>query len=118
MPRIAKCRRVCCEPTRKVFQSEKEETVVLQVEELESLRLMDFEGLDQDSSAKRMSVSRGTFQRILYVARQKVAMALVEGKSIVIEGGNFQVASYHCSEQQICSYCRFNRGPGNLSDNE
>ena len=46
------------------------EVLPLSVEQLEALRLCDLEGLDQDSAALRMDVSRGTFQRILYAALQ------------------------------------------------
>lgn len=109
MPRITKCRRVCTEPTHTVFQPQDEECekVILQVEELESLRLTDFEGLDQDGAAKRMQVSRGTFQRILYAARHKVAEALVTGKTIIIQGGNYKVSDQRCGTNKICRYCQF-----------
>lgn len=109
MPRITKNRRVCIEPTNKVFNPEcsSEERIILQVEELESLRLIDFESLDQDAAAKRMSVSRGTFQRILYAARHKVAEALVQGKCLVIEGGNYEIARTRCGQDKICSECKF-----------
>jgi len=62
---------------------------VLKVEELEAMRLKDIENLDQDQCAERMEVSRQTFQRILNEARCKVTDALVNGKAIRIQGGNF-----------------------------
>lgn len=62
---------------------------VLKLEELEAIRLKDLEGLEQDECAERMQVSRPTFQRILLIARSKVADSLVSGKSIAIEGGHF-----------------------------
>lgn len=68
------------------------EEVQLAVEELEALRLKDLEGLEQEECAQRMSVSRPTFQRILNSARRKVADALVNGKAIRVEGGNFELA--------------------------
>ena len=52
-----------------------------------------------------MEVSRGTFQRILYRARQKVAGALCEGCPIVIEGGNYQLASSGQGCPHSCSRC-------------
>lgn len=109
MPRIAKARRVCMEPVHRIFTGDKAEAenIVLCVEELESLRLMDFEDLSQDMAAERMSVSRGTFQRILYSARHKVAEALLTGKSIVIEGGNYEVSHQHCEAKKRCRCCRF-----------
>jgi len=59
--------------------------VPLYRDELEALRLCDRNGLTQDEAGKKMGVSRGTVQRILSVARKKVAMALSEGKAIVFE---------------------------------
>lgn len=58
-------------------------------EELEAIRLKDKEGLEQEECAKRMQVSRPTFQRILLSAREKVADSLISGKAIHIEGGNY-----------------------------
>lgn len=62
---------------------------ILKLEELEAIRLKDLEGLEQGECAERMEVSRPTFQRILSLAREKIADSLVNGKTIHIEGGNF-----------------------------
>jgi predicted DNA-binding protein (UPF0251 family) len=64
----------------------------LSVEEAEAIRLKDLEGLEQQECAQRMSVSRTTFARVLASARQKMADALLSGKAIRIEGGNFEMA--------------------------
>jgi predicted DNA-binding protein (UPF0251 family) len=66
--------------------------VCLSVEEAEAIRLKDLEGLQQEECAARMRISRPTFHRVLESARQKVADALLNGKAIRIEGGNFQLA--------------------------
>ena len=66
--------------------------VRLSVEEAEAIRLKDIERLDQEKCAESMRVSRTTFSRILESARQKVADALINGKAIRIEGGNFEMA--------------------------
>ena len=63
--------------------------VTLSVEEMEAIRLKDMEGLEQEASAKKMCISRPTFHRILQSARKKLADALITGKAIQIEGGNF-----------------------------
>lgn len=63
--------------------------LVLHFEEIEALRLADFKGLKQEKAAKIMKISRPTFQRVLSMARLKVAKALSEGKAIRIEGGEF-----------------------------
>ena len=62
---------------------------VLKLEELEAIRLKDLEGLEQEECAQKMEVSRPTFQRILILAREKIADSLINGKSIHVEGGNF-----------------------------
>lgn len=61
----------------------------LKMEELEAIRLKDLEGLEQGECAEKMEVSRPTFQRILFSAREKIADSLVHGKAINVEGGNF-----------------------------
>jgi len=65
--------------------------VIVQLEELEAIRLKDKVGLDQVECAASMGVSRATFQRILGGARAKIATALVEGRPIIIRGGNYMV---------------------------
>jgi len=69
--------------------------VTLLCEELEALRLADLEGLTQAEAARRMGISRSTFQRIVDKARGQVAVALVEGHALQIEGGTFSVAPPH-----------------------
>ena len=65
--------------------------VLIQLEELEAVRLKDKVGLDQAECAEAMGVSRATFQRILGAARFKIATALVEGRPIIIRGGNYLI---------------------------
>jgi len=67
------------------------EEVVLKVEELEAIKLKDLECLEQEECAKRMNISRATFQRILNSAKKKIADALVNGKAIKIEGGYYKI---------------------------
>jgi uncharacterized protein len=69
------------------------EEVSVSMEEVEALRLKDLESLDQEASAVKMNISRPTFQRVLASARQKIADALLNGKAIRIEGGNFEIAA-------------------------
>jgi len=66
--------------------------IQLSVEEAEAIRLKDIEELEQEDCAQRMNISRTTFARVLNSARQKMADALLNGKAIRIEGGNFQPA--------------------------
>jgi predicted DNA-binding protein (UPF0251 family) len=61
----------------------------LTVDELEALRLSDFEGLSHELVAQQMKVSRPTVTRMLAKAHRAVADALVNGKAIRIEGGDY-----------------------------
>jgi len=61
-------------------------------EELEALRLADLESLIQAEAARRMGVSRSTFQRVVTRARHQVALALIGGYALQVEGGTFDVA--------------------------
>jgi predicted DNA-binding protein (UPF0251 family) len=58
--------------------------VLLTYDELEALRLVDYQGLTQEDAAQRMMVSRGTVWRCLDSARKKVATMVVEGRELVI----------------------------------
>ncbi len=61
------------------------ERISVSLDELEALKLCDLDDLTQEEAGDRMGVSRGTIQRILSLARKKVAMALATGKAIVFE---------------------------------
>jgi predicted DNA-binding protein (UPF0251 family) len=67
------------------------EEIVLPIEGLEAIKLSDFQGLDQETAARMMNVSRQTFGRILAEARAIVADALVMAKTLRIEGGHFDM---------------------------
>ena len=97
MPRPPICRRVAFLPMATYFKPagiplRALEEVIVSVEEAEAIRLKDIEGLEQKECAERMSISRPTFQRVLESARRKIADALLFGKAIRIEGGNFEIA--------------------------
>ena len=66
----------------------------LSVEALEAIRLSDFEGLDQETAARLMQVSRQTYGRILSGARGRVAEALVTGKALKIGGGTYEMRGF------------------------
>jgi predicted DNA-binding protein (UPF0251 family) len=92
MPRPKICRRVACRPLAPHFKPQgiplhAMEIITLGLDELEALRLADFEGLSQEEAAQRMAVSRPTLGRIVESARRRVADALLHGKALRIEGG-------------------------------
>ncbi|MGB5749251.1 MAG: DUF134 domain-containing protein [Desulfobacterales bacterium] len=93
MPRPKKPRFVSGYPTLTAFIPEGVPVtgeVFLSVEELEAIRLSDFESLDQESAANLMEVSRQTYGRILAHARSIISEALVTGKALKIEGGDYK----------------------------
>ena len=67
------------------------EEAILSIEGLEAIKMSDYQGLDHETAAERMNVSRQTFGRILAEARSIVADALVTGKVLRIEGGHFEM---------------------------
>lgn len=108
MPRPPKWRRVEYEPQVKYFKPAGIpkyllEELILNVEEVEAIRLKDLEGLEQEECAEKMNVSRPTFQRILVAARSKLADAIIKGKAIRVEGGKYLLAD----NWQNCKECGF-----------
>lgn len=77
--------------------------VTLSLDEYEAIRLVDYEGHDQEEAAGIMSVSRPTCARIMESAHKKIAEALTLAKAISIEGGSYTLSAnrYYCSE---CRY--------------
>jgi predicted DNA-binding protein (UPF0251 family) len=76
----SRCYQPCCCP------DEEGEGISLRPDELELLRLVDLEGLEQEEAAARLGVSRKTAWRDLHEARRKISDALVFGKGIEIAG--------------------------------
>ena len=76
--------------------------VRLTVDEREAIRLADMQGLSHQEAGGRMGVSRATFGRIIQRARRIVADALISGKAIRVEGGNYQLVTdgrrFHCPD--------------------
>jgi len=67
------------------------ESIELDIEEAEAIRLMDLKGLSQEEAAEEMGISRGTLWRELQEARRKIADALINGKAIQIKGGHYEL---------------------------
>lgn len=61
------------------------EEVILTKEEMEAVKLKDFDGIEQTEASEKMNTSQSTFQRILASARIKIAEAVVKGKALRIE---------------------------------
>lgn len=67
------------------------ETVILTLDEFETIRLMDREGLTQEQCAQRMNVGRTTVTAIYDSARKKLARAIVDGLRLRISGGSYRL---------------------------
>ncbi|MCD8384836.1 MAG: DUF134 domain-containing protein [Clostridiales bacterium] len=97
MPRPTKCRMICRFPQTLEFIPVKDgdETapVTLTVDEYETIRLIDKEGLSQQQCSQRMQVARTTAQKIYDSARKKLADALVDGRTLKIEGGAYRLCN-------------------------
>lgn len=96
MPRPRKTRNISNPPMMQGFKPFglplcKLESVQLTYEEYESIRLVNYELLPQDQAAEKMNVSRPTFTRIYNKALLTIGTAFVEGKAILIEGGNYSL---------------------------
>ena len=90
------------------------EQVQLTVDELESLRLADFLGMSHEEAGRQMAVSRATFGRIVEQARKTVADALIHGKAINVEGGNYERVDPSANRVFLCDSCqqRWEEPPG------
>ncbi len=90
MPRPKKSRCVECKPDSTYFKPRgiplvDLEEISITIDELEAIRLADYEGLYQEDAAAKMKISRQTFGRILTSAHKKVASCLLNGKALKIE---------------------------------
>lgn len=92
MPRPIRCRQIGQLPLFRSFSPDdidSPDTILMTVDEYEVLRLLDEQGINQDECASRMNVSRTTVTAIYERARKKIADMLVNGKRLMISGGNY-----------------------------
>ncbi len=61
------------------------EVVILYEDEVEAVRLADYESMYQQECADKLGISRPTFSRLVESARKKIADALINQKAINIE---------------------------------
>lgn len=95
MPRKARCRCICGYPDYWTFVPEgaaSDEVIVMSLDELETIRLIDKEGLTQEECAAKMGVSRTTVTGIYDSARRKLATSLIDGKKLQISGGSYRIS--------------------------
>ncbi len=63
--------------------------IILSIEEYETLRLLDYLGMNQEECAREMGIGRATVQALYTEARKKTARFLTEAAVLKIRGGNF-----------------------------
>ena len=95
MPRRPRCRKICRFPDHWSFSCDETqgnaEQIVLSLDEYESIRLIDFEGMKQEQCAEQMGVARTTVTAIYDSARKKIARMIVEGRPLIIAGGCYRI---------------------------
>ncbi len=74
---------VCFKPCG--FKKDDLERVVIFEDEMEAIRLSDFESLYQQECSDKMGISRTTFSRLVESARKKIADALLHQKAIKVQ---------------------------------
>ena len=90
MPRPKLRRRIRGKPSSDYFKPagiplKKLKEIKLEMQEFEAVRLVDFKKIPQEIASKQMEISQPTFSRILKIAREKIAEAIVAGKAIKID---------------------------------
>lgn len=113
MPRPIKWRKVCCLPDSDRFgpldvPANEDDHVNMTIDEYETIRLIDLEGLMQEECASQMNVARTTVQGIYCEARKKVAESLINGKMLLIDGGEYRLCD-RVTDTCDSRVCRRNR---------
>lgn len=94
MPRPCKRRRICAKPACRRFgpvcrSEDALPGISMALEEYEAIRLIDLLGMTQEECAGQMGVSRTTVQSIYALARKKLAECVVNGRELLLEGGDY-----------------------------
>jgi len=95
MARPQKNRKICKPPKMQGFKPFglafcETKHIIMQYDEYEAIKSVNYNFLPQVEAAVLMGISRPTLTRIYNSALKKIAKAFVEGKSIIIKGGNFE----------------------------
>lgn len=99
-----KTRNLCFDIENRKFscQNSAQSSVVIPSDQLEALRLVDFEGKSQIEAALIMGVSRGTIQRLCIRARKSITASLMYGYDIIIEPGHSISVRSDCQKMCMC----------------
>ncbi len=96
------------------------EEIILEKDELESLRLADFLAFSHEKAASQMNISRATFGRIIEKARKKIVDAVINGKAIriseslpaylksksICRGVGIKINIKKDGQENSCPYCK------------
>lgn len=82
------------------YYAKPSKAIILNIEEYEVIRLLDYENLSQLEASKIIEISRPSLTRIYDRARKKIAQALIEARPIRIEGGKivYDEHWYQCNK--------------------
>ena len=122
MPRPRKWRNVCCMPQSNLYgplniENNKEDFIIMSIEEYETIRLIDLEGCVQEQAAEQMNIARTTVQRIYNDARKKLAESIVHCKVLKIEGGDYKLCDGLGNNCRSGACCRYGHRNENSSHN-
>ena len=104
MARPRKCRKICSIPQNTDFAPANRkchDTIEMAVDEYEAIRLIDLQGLTQEQCAQQMQVARTTAQAIYASARKKLALCIVKGCHLKIDGGDVHFCDHR---SQSCGH--------------
>ena len=116
MARPCKQRRICAMPICERFGPQDDiaadrPSIQMTIDEFESIRLIDLEGMTQEQCAEQMNIARTTAQTVYNSARLKLAQCLVNTKQLHIQGGNFVLCDGNadkcrcsCPRKQGCKH--------------
>jgi len=121
MSRPRKWRKVCCMPQSNRFgplnMQSVEQPIIMSVDEYETIRLIDLQSFTQEECSAQMGIARTTVQKIYNDARKKLADSLVNGKNLIIQGGDYKL----CEGKELictCGGCKKHRCGGFLANLE
>lgn len=115
MPRPRKQKMICALPSCNSFapcgnSADGDDAVFMSIEEYETIRLIDYNNMDQMQCAEELGVARSTVQRLYTDARRKIASCVVDGLPLKITGGDYMLCTKR-KDPSKCENCRRHRNP-------
>lgn len=119
MARKKKKREICFIPEKTLFTTNgAKKRVVLSLDQLETIRFIDYERLTQDECAMQMNVARTTVQSIYEEARSVIADALINGRELIIQGGEVEICIKSFEKCHTCNKTCYERIVRNIKEEE